>query len=122
VLYNLLNIIFAILQKASAATPIGDKPTFPQTPATGLPQPTPGENWVVELITKTINWLLYLAGALAVLAIVYSGIMYITSAGNEEQTAKAKKNLIWAIIAVIIISLALLIPQWVINALNTGTP
>lgn len=70
-----------------------------------------------------ITWLLWLAGALAVIAIIYSGIMYITSAGNQEQAEKAKKNLIWAIIGIILIALSLAIVAWVQTMLvPTTTP
>uniref|UniRef100_A0A7V3JAY2 Uncharacterized protein n=1 Tax=candidate division CPR3 bacterium TaxID=2268181 RepID=A0A7V3JAY2_UNCC3 len=79
-----------------------------------------GGNWIVGLLTRVANWILDLAGALAVFAIVYSGLMYITSAGNQEKSEKAKKNLIWAIVGLIVIFLSLLIIQWVRGILTTN--
>ena len=80
-----------------------------------------GGNWIVGLLTRIANWILDLAGALAVLAIVYSGLMYITSAGNQEKSEKAKKNLVWAIVGLIIILLSYLVVEWVRNILSTGS-
>ncbi|MEI6039954.1 MAG: pilin [Candidatus Berkelbacteria bacterium] len=59
------------------------------------------------------------AGIVAVLAIIYSGFMYITSAGNTEQAEKAKKNLTWAIVGLVLIMLSATIVYWV-NRLMSG--
>ena len=70
------------------------------------------------LIGAIIDWLLVFAGALAVIAIVYSGIMYITAGGDPAKAEAAKKNLIWAILGVIIIALALVIVSAVSSILS----
>lgn len=47
-----------------------------------------------------------MAGAAATITIIFiviGGIMYITSAGNQEQATKAKSTLTWAIIGFILI-------------------
>ena len=80
------------------------------------------KNWVIGILKRIIDGLLEIAGALAVIAIVYSGIMYITSAGEQEKMEKAKKNLIWAIIALVIIALCLLIPTWISDILTKEAP
>jgi amino acid transporter len=81
--------------------------------ATGIP-PVVGEirfptNQLFDLEGFTgsiLTWFLGFAGAFAVLAVVYAGFMYITSAGNSDQAEKAKKNLTWAIIGVILVALS----------------
>ncbi|OGD56038.1 hypothetical protein A2V71_03985, partial [Candidatus Berkelbacteria bacterium RBG_13_40_8] len=50
-----------------------------------------------ELITVIINWMLGLMGAFAVVAVVYSGVMYITASNDPAKAETAKKNLTWAI-------------------------
>ena len=77
--------------------------------------------WFIGLMIRVINWLLEAAGAFAVMAIVYSGIMYITAGGDEQKTESAKKNITWAIVGLIIIVMAFLIPRWVFEAI-TGSP
>ena len=55
-----------------------------------------------DFVQGVINWLFGLAGAFAVIAIVYSGIMYITSGADQTKTETAKKNLVWAINGLVI--------------------
>lgn len=79
-------------------------------------------NSLSDIIMVVINWLLGIAGALAVIAIIYSGIMYITASGdiakpggNATQAMKAKKNLVWAIIGIIV-----LLGAWfIVNQIGT---
>lgn len=54
-----------------------------------------------DLLNKIGNWFIAIIGPLAVVAIVYSGIMYIMSQ-NTESAAKAKQNLTWAIIGIVV--------------------
>jgi len=77
-------------------------------PPSGLPATLP------EIAARIFGWLVGFAGAFAVAAVIYSGIMYITSAGDATQAEKAKKNLTWAIIAVILISVSASI-VWLVN-------
>lgn len=58
------------------------------------------------LVTLIISWLLYIAGILAFIFLVISGITYITASGDPERTRKAQAGLISAIIGIIIISLS----------------
>lgn len=70
---------------------------------------------IPALIAGVITWLLGIAGALAVIAIIYSGIMYMTSGGDQTKAETAKKNLIWAITGIVIILLSFVIINWVAN-------
>jgi len=73
---------------------------------------------ISDLVGAIISWSLGLAGAFAVIAIVYSGIMYITAGGDAEKAATARKNLTWAIIGIVIIMLALVIVNTVIEVIK----
>lgn len=66
-----------------------------------------------SMASYTFEWILGFMGILAVGAIIYSGIMYITSAGDATQAENAKKNLTWAIIGTVIIALSLTIVNFV---------
>lgn len=61
---------------------------------------------IFGLVTLIITWLLYIAGVLAFIFLVVSGISYITAGGNAEQSKKAQQGLINAIIGIIIITLS----------------
>lgn len=60
----------------------------------------------VNVIDKITTFILSLSVALAVLAIVIGGIMYITSFGDEAKTARAKKVLLYAILGLMVTGLA----------------
>lgn len=113
----------AIAEKTITITPTGGGGGGGGTSGFTMPNPLHIENPVqakdpLGLLLGVINWLLQLVDGLAVLAIIYSGIMYITSAGNAEQAEKAKKNLTWAIIGLIIVSLILVLPSIVYKAIT----
>lgn len=59
-----------------------------------------------EQIRGLYNLMEMLLGALAVLMIIISGFMMVTSAGKEETNTKAKKQIMWAIIGLIVVGLA----------------
>ena len=94
--------IFFFLSSASAA----DAPNWKDIV---LPSPKSGITNLVQVVQTIINWLLIFGGALAVIAIVYSGILYITSGADATRAETAKKNLIWAIIGIVVILLAYMI-------------
>ncbi len=68
----------------------------------GLPEgkfPTPESTYY-----NLVLYFLWIAGILAFMVLIYGGILYITSAGVAEQTERAKKTIIGAIIGIIIIA------------------
>lgn len=73
-----------------------------------------------DLIVVIIKWLLDILAALAVIAIIYSGIMYMTSSGDQAKSEIAKKNLIWAIIGVIIVALSFFIVELIAKVIKEG--
>ncbi len=67
------------------------------------------------LITNIIRMLLLIAGAIAVLFVIFGGFQYLTSAGNAEQAEKGKTTLVNAIIGIVIIILSYVIINVVVN-------
>ncbi len=57
---------------------------------------------VTNLIQNFMKWLLYIVGFVAIIAFVISGIQYLLAAGSEEMAKKAKENMQYAIIGVIV--------------------
>jgi hypothetical protein len=68
---------------------------------TGLPDPDP-DNPVWAVLDSLVFWLLSIFGTIAVMAFVVSGLMYLTSGGNENQIDTAKTYMIWSIVGVIV--------------------
>jgi len=85
---------------ASAGTPI-KSPQSEKTPA--------------AMIMNVISWIMRVIGALAVAFIVYGGITYITSGGDEKRVAQAKNILLYAIIGFVITILAQVI-LWIVTS------
>jgi len=67
------------------------------------------------LIVVIVNWMLSLMGALAVIALMYSGFMYITAGSDTAKAEAAKKNITWAIIGIVLILSALVMVSFVIS-------
>jgi hypothetical protein len=59
-----------------------------------------------SLILSMINWILLFLGLIATGFLIYGGFLYITSAGNDENINKAKKLIMYAAIGVVVILLA----------------
>lgn len=58
---------------------------------------------LATLATYVLNIVLLLSGILAVFFLIYSGIQYITSAGNPDRIKAARGGIINAIIGIIVI-------------------
>lgn len=74
---------------------------------------TPG-----ALIGNIVKTLMGIVGVVAVLMIVWGGIMYMTSAGNDEKIGTAKKIITGAIIGLAISILAYTLVDFVIKAIG----
>ncbi|MDQ5976696.1 MAG: hypothetical protein QG664_609 [Patescibacteria group bacterium] len=55
-----------------------------------------------NIISNIMNWLLGLLGVFAIIGFVISGILYLTAAGDEAQQKKAKAQMTWSIIGVLV--------------------
>lgn len=71
-------------------------------------------NTTEELVTSIVNWLLGITSAVVIIFLVYGGIMYITSSGDENQIEKSKKIITYAIIGLFLV----LVSYSVVTTLN----
>ncbi|EKD56477.1 MAG: hypothetical protein ACD_58C00176G0001 [uncultured bacterium] len=58
-----------------------------------------------------INTLLVMCGALAVIVIALAGVKYITAGGDSAKAEKAKSQLVWAMVGLVVISFSWLALQ-----------
>lgn len=77
---------------------------------------------IPTFLQHTLGWLLGFVGVFAVAAIIYSGIMYISAAGDTAQAEKAKKNLTWSIIGLVVVALSAVIIRLVNDIINGVNP
>ena len=59
-----------------------------------------------QIIENTLLWVLGIAGSIALFALIAGGVMYITSAGDEQKVAASKKIFNFTIIGLILILLS----------------
>jgi len=71
---------------------------------TGLPDKS-----INAVLTNVLNWFLGFLAALAILMIIISGIMYVTSGGDDSRVETAKKILTYAIIGLVVALLSYVI-------------
>lgn len=65
-----------------------------------------GKTEPTVLIIKIINFVLLLVGAIAVLALIYAGVSYITALGDESKAERAKRMILYVVIGLILIILS----------------
>jgi heme/copper-type cytochrome/quinol oxidase subunit 2 len=116
-------IILCFVLAAILLTPLlAGAQTNTATPGNGTV--TIGPPWgtgpknINELIGNITNWVLGIAGAVAVLFIIISGLRYITAGGDSKQTEAAKSSLRNAIIGLVIVVVAFLVVQIIVVALT----
>ncbi len=70
---------------------------------------------IIETLKKATNVVALIAGIAAVVIIIFAGISYITSGGNQQQTATAQRRLLGGLIGLVIVALAWAIASFTIN-------
>lgn len=85
-----------------------------------LPNLTPkdGSLNVKEAIQNVANFILYLAGAIAIIYLIFGGITYITAGGDEKKALAGKTAVVNAIIGIAIVLASLIIISIVKNTVN----
>ena len=77
---------------------------------------TGGETSARALVLTIVNFFLGFLGLIAVLMIIYGGVLVLTSAGNPEGADKGKKILTYAAIGIVIILLSFAFVATVLTA------
>ena len=80
-----------------------------------------GTNSVEQVVVNVINTALWTLGIISLVIILYAGFVWMTSAGNEEKIAKAKKTMVSAVIGLIIIFSSYAIVNFVLKGLYDST-
>lgn len=80
-----------------------------------------GGTKVDSVIKSVVRILGVVAGILAVIMIIVSGIKYITSGGDSSKIAGAKNALVYAIVGLIIVALSQVIVRFVLGQTTKST-
>ena len=75
---------------------------------------------LVFLILFVINYIQLMAGIITVLFLMVGGVLYVTSAGSEEQAEKGRKILINSVIGLVVIIMSYAIVRVVSSIISLG--
>lgn len=85
----------------------------------GFDEVSAGENKNLPGSVKTIiNIMLYIIGIVSVVMIIYGGIRFAASGGNEKSTETGRKTLTYAVIGLVVAILAYAIVNFVISGVG----
>lgn len=95
-------------------------PTATPNPILDIPTALPNFLSPDALFNNIVQLITLILGIAAFIAIVYSGLMMITSDGDASKMAMARKNLLWAIIGLIVAILSYFLVATVYNTFKDG--
>ena len=73
-------------------------------------------------ITNILNALLILAAIAALVMVVIGGVRYIFSSGDEDQTQSAKNTILYALVGLVVIALAAVAVNFILQAVGPPPP
>lgn len=82
---------------------------------------TESNNAVSGIIKNGIQILVIIAGIISVIMIIIGGLKYITSSGDAQAVASAKRTLIYAIVGLVIVAFAQVIVQFTLHRSQSAT-
>jgi len=100
---NLIKILEAFLLPVASAQSLQDLNPTPWDAS------TPNSTAVNDLLNSILNRIPVFLGGLALLALIYSSLMYILALGDPAKMEAAKKNIGWAVVGILLASSVYLI-------------
>lgn len=82
---------------------------------------TGGEGDAKALILRIINYFLTFLGVIAVIMVIYAGVLYVTSAGNDDSVGKAKKILLYAGMGLLLVFVSYALVNTILGAVTAGS-
>ena len=64
---------------------------------------------IAPIFANLIYWLIILSGTVAVFLIIFGGIKFLTSSGDQAKVESAKKTITWSIIGLVVVLLSFMI-------------
>ena len=80
---------------------------------TPIINPITGVSDLKSMAANIVIMILWVVGFLAVIYLIYGGVLYITAGGDAEKATKGRTALINAVIGIVIVLLALVIVGYV---------
>lgn len=71
---------------------------------------------VEQIAPNIVNTALFVAGAAAVIMIIYGGFLFIFSAGESDKASKGRETIQWAVVGLVVCLLAYAIVNFVLKS------
>lgn len=78
-----------------------------------------GGGEIDSVLAVALNILSVVAGVIAVIMLIISGLKFITSQGDASSISSARSSIIYALVGIIIVALAQVVVRFVINQATT---
>lgn len=88
--------------------------TTGKSSSVGIPE------WGVSTLSDILNIAYFVAGALAVIMIVYSGIQFVISSGDPGKATKARQTLLYSVVGLAVVLLAYAITNYITSISGIG--
>lgn len=85
--------------------------------------PSPGSNPIFGpqgFLTEIINLMSIVVGIVAVFAIIFAGIRFITSSNNPQEVTTAREVILYALVALVIAALAQVIVRFFLSRIGVN--
>jgi len=97
-----LSILFILMVFGVFVLAFSVKATLPPPQSTSIDNPL-NANDFTTLLKDIIKWVVRIGELVAVVMIIYSGLLFMTSGGIEEKVTKARKSLTWSLIGLAVL-------------------
>lgn len=87
---------------------------------TKISQATGGQGSFRQLVLTILNFFLGFLGLLAVVMIIFGGMLYVSAAGAQDKIDKGKKIIMYAIVGIVVILLSFAIVNTVLGGAGAG--
>ena len=85
---------------------------------TNCSPPTSADNTINKTIEQAIRIFQVVVGLISVFMVIFGGLKYITSGGESSGVTSAKNTILYAVIGRVVVALAEVIVQFVLNRVN----
>lgn len=65
-----------------------------------------GPEGIYDTLCEAANWFFAIVMVLAIIAILYSAVLFFTAGGNEQKVSKARQFIVYGIVGIIVAVLA----------------
>jgi hypothetical protein len=107
-------------QQINAGLCTGSNLEFSENTSTADCSTSDATQRVNNLIHTIVNLLSAVVGIVAVIMIIFGGLRYITSGGNDSSVTGAKNTILYAIIGLIIVALAQVLVRFTLNKVTNS--